>query len=52
MAFTLAVLALALAAEPPLVVKGRIAAPSGNGLGAAWHDSWFQSPREVRVSRI
>lgn len=36
----------------PAVAQGRIAAPEGPGLGAAWQDQWFQSPREVRVSRL
>ena len=36
----------------PAVQQGRIVAPEGPGLGAAWQDQWFQSPREVRVSRL
>ncbi len=34
----------------PAVKNGRIAAPTGPGLGAAWHDTWFKKPHEVRVS--
>ena len=36
----------------PAVQQGRIAAPEAPGLGTAWQDQWFQTPREVRVSRL
>ena len=35
----------------PVVQGGRIAPPSGPGLGAAWHEQLFRSPAAVRVSK-
>jgi len=36
----------------PPVADGRIAAPEGPGLGAAWQDRYFADPATVRVSAI
>jgi galactonate dehydratase len=41
-----------LVTHVPEVKAGRIAAPAGPGLGAAWHDALFQKPRAVRVSVV
>ena len=36
----------------PPVSDGRIAAPEGPGLGAAWQDRYFADPATVRVSTL
>ncbi|MBP9912858.1 MAG: mandelate racemase/muconate lactonizing enzyme family protein [Opitutaceae bacterium] len=41
-----------LVTQIPAVKGGRIAAPTGPGLGADWHEALFQKPNEVRVSKI
>lgn len=35
----------------PAVKNGRIATPTGAGLGADWHEALFRQPNEVRVSK-
>lgn len=41
-----------LVTHVPAVTAGRIAAPTGPGLGAAWHDTLFQAPNPVRSSSL
>lgn len=36
----------------PAVVGGRIVAPAGPGLGAAWQDQFFRAPAVVRISSL
>ncbi len=36
----------------PPVENGRIKAPEAAGIGAQWHDEFFQEPHEVRTSSI